>query len=130
MNEKMDVVVIGGGPGGTPAAMHLASKGKRVLLVEKSGKLGGACLFVGCIPSKIIRHAADEYAALRQGPSGDRPFSEDAGVFWNEIRARMDRILSMRSAGALQRLQQIPTATMIGGFGKVHFPIMRLKSKE
>ena len=118
MSQKMDVVIIGGGPGGTPAAMHLASRGKRVLLIEKSGKLGGACLFVGCIPSKIIRHAADEYAALRQKAAGDRPFSEDAGVFWNEIRARMDRILSMRSAGALQRLQQIPTATMIAGSAK------------
>ena len=40
MSEKADVVIIGGGPGGTPAAMQLASRGKRVLLVEKSGKLG------------------------------------------------------------------------------------------
>jgi dihydrolipoamide dehydrogenase len=110
MSKKIDVVIIDGGPGGTPAAMHLVSKGKRVLLVEKSGKLGGACLFVGCIPSKIIKHAADEYDAFRRGPAGDRPFSEDAGVFWNEIRARMDRILPMRSAGALQRLKPILTA--------------------
>lgn len=42
MKEKFDVIVIGGGPGGTPAAMHLAGKGKKVLLVEKSDKLGGA----------------------------------------------------------------------------------------
>jgi len=118
MNGKTDVVIIGGGPGGTPAAMHLASKGKRVLLVEKSGKLGGACLFVGCIPSKIIKHAADEYAALRRGDAGNRPFSEDAGVFWHEIRARMDRILTMRSAGAMQRLGQIPTATLAKGTAK------------
>ena len=113
--RENDVVIIGGGPGGTPAAMHLAAKGKRVLLIEKSGKLGGACLFVGCIPSKIIMHAADEYAARRRGPAGDRPFSEDAGLFWNEVRARMDRILTMRSAGAMQRLQHIPTATLTAG---------------
>ncbi|PKN89010.1 MAG: NAD(P)/FAD-dependent oxidoreductase [Deltaproteobacteria bacterium HGW-Deltaproteobacteria-1] len=118
MSKKIDVVVIGGGPGGTPAAMHMASKGKKVLLVEKAGKLGGACLFVGCIPSKIIKHAADEYDALRNKPAGDRPFSEDAGVFWKEIRARMDSILSMRSAGALQRLTQIPQAMMIAGSAK------------
>jgi len=118
MSINIDVVVIGGGPGGTPATMHLAAKGKKVLLVEKSGKLGGACLFVGCIPSKIIKHAADEYATLRQGTAGHRLFSEDAGVFWNEIRARMDYILSMRSAGALRRLQQIPNATMIRGSAK------------
>ena len=59
MSEKFDVVIIGGGPGGTPAAMQLAAQGKKVLLAEASGKLGGACLFVGCIPSKIIKHGAD-----------------------------------------------------------------------
>jgi dihydrolipoamide dehydrogenase len=118
MSKKMDVVIIGGGPGGTPAAMHLASQGKRVLLVEKSGKLGGACLFVGCIPSKIIKHAADEYDAFRHRPAGDRPFSADAGLFWNEIRARMDRILSMRSAGAMQRLKQTPNVTIMAGLAE------------
>ena len=115
MNKKFDVIVIGGGPGGTPAAMQLASKGKTVLLVEKSGNLGGACLFVGCIPSKIIKHAADEYNASRQGLATARPFSEEAGVFWNEIRARIDNVLSMRSAAALQRLKQMSNVVMIAG---------------
>ena len=75
-------------------------------------------MFVGCIPSKIIKHAADEYDAFRHRPAGDRPFSDDAGLFWNEIRARMDRILSMRSAGAMQRLKQIPNVTMMAGSAK------------
>ena len=66
MKAKFDVAVIGGGPGGTPAAMALAGAGKKVLLVEASGKLGGACLFVGCIPSKIIRFTADELVKLTQ----------------------------------------------------------------
>ena len=57
MAEHFDAVIIGGGPGGTPAAMALAAAGRKTLLVEKTGKLGGACLFVGCIPSKIIRKA-------------------------------------------------------------------------
>ena len=43
MDDKFDVIVIGGGPGGTAAAMQLAANGKNVLLVEESGKLGGAC---------------------------------------------------------------------------------------
>ena len=55
MAQECDVLVIGGGPGGTPAAMALASAGKRVVLVEKGEGLGGTCLFEGCIPSKIIR---------------------------------------------------------------------------
>jgi dihydrolipoamide dehydrogenase len=115
MKEKFDVVVIGGGPGGTPAAMHLAAKGKKVLLVEKSGKLGGACLFVGCIPSKIIKHAADEYDSLGKMLASRGLPSGNAGIFWDEIRKRMDRILSMRSGAAYQRILQIPNVKMIAG---------------
>ena len=66
MNEKFDIIIIGGGPGGTPAAMQLAASGKKVLLAEESGKLGGACLFVGCIPSKIIKHGADDFTNLER----------------------------------------------------------------
>ena len=79
MSKKIDVVIIGGGPGGTPAALHLASKGKNVLLVEKSGKLGGACLFVGCVPSKIIKHGADEYHSLQNILAGLHQSSSGAG---------------------------------------------------
>ncbi len=58
MARKVDVVVIGGGPGGYPAAMRAAQLGKKVLLVERH-KLGGECLNYGCIPSKALIHAAN-----------------------------------------------------------------------
>ena len=54
MDKQYDFLVIGGGPGGTPAAMALARAGKKVLLVEAGDGLGGTCLFEGCIPSKIF----------------------------------------------------------------------------
>ena len=56
--KRYDVVVIGGGPGGYPAAIRSAQLGKKVLLVEK-GELGGVCLNWGCIPSKAVIHAAE-----------------------------------------------------------------------
>jgi dihydrolipoamide dehydrogenase len=115
IDSHYDVLVIGGGPGGTPAAMQLASRGKKVLLVEKSGKLGGACLFVGCIPSKIIKHAADEYASISRTAFVRQVALEDMGVVWSSIRATMDRILSSRSDAALQKVGRIPGLTFIGG---------------
>jgi dihydrolipoamide dehydrogenase len=115
MDNNYDVLVIGAGPGGTPAAMQLASRGKKVLLVEKSGKLGGACLFVGCIPSKIIKHAADEYASISRIAFGKKAFSEDTSAVWKNIRATMDRILSSRSDAALQRVNRIPGLTFVTG---------------
>ncbi len=58
MDKHYDVLIVGGGPGGTPAAMALAQAGKNVLLVEAGAGLGGTCLFEGCIPSKIFRETA------------------------------------------------------------------------
>ena len=115
MSDNYDVLVIGGGPGGTPAAMQLASRGKKVLLVEKSGKLGGACLFSGCIPSKIIKHAADEYASINRAAFGRQTVSGDRSVVWRKIRETMDRILSSRSDAALQRVKRIPGLTFVAG---------------
>ena len=56
MAEKIDLVVIGGGPGGYPAAIRASQLGKRVTLIEKV-KLGGECLNLGCIPSKALLSA-------------------------------------------------------------------------
>jgi dihydrolipoamide dehydrogenase len=52
------LLVIGGGPGGYPAALHAADHGWKVLLVDEDPKLGGVCLNRGCIPSKALLHVA------------------------------------------------------------------------
>ena len=53
-SEENDVVVIGGGPGGYVAAIKAAQFGLKTTCIEKRGTLGGTCLNVGCIPSKVI----------------------------------------------------------------------------
>lgn len=52
-SEENDVVVIGGGPGGYVAAIKAAQLGLKTTCIEKRGSLGGTCLNVGCIPSKV-----------------------------------------------------------------------------
>ena len=47
--------MIGGGPGGYVAAIKAAQLGMSVACVEGRGALGGTCLNVGCIPSKVRR---------------------------------------------------------------------------
>lgn len=59
------IVVIGGGPGGYPAALKAASLGAKVVLVEKK-HLGGVCLNCGCIPSKSFLHSAHEYQIAKR----------------------------------------------------------------
>ncbi|MQL94604.1 hypothetical protein Taro_027261 [Colocasia esculenta] len=51
--DENDVVVIGGGPGGYVAAIKAAQLGLKTTCIEKRGTLGGTCLNVGCIPSKV-----------------------------------------------------------------------------
>src|SRR6476661_2969941 len=49
---EVDVVVLGGGPGGYTAAIRAAQLGAKVACIEKEPELGGTCLRVGCIPTK------------------------------------------------------------------------------
>ena len=56
--KKFDVVVIGGGPGGYPAAIKAAQNGKTVALIE-AYQMGGTCLNRGCIPSKTLIASAE-----------------------------------------------------------------------
>jgi len=59
----VDVVVIGGGPGGYTSAIRAAQRDKEVLLVEKED-VGGTCLNRGCIPAKAFIHASKLYKDL------------------------------------------------------------------
>lgn len=59
--NKVDLIVIGAGPGGYVAAIRAAQLGMTTLCVEKRPTLGGTCLNVGCIPSKALLHASHQY---------------------------------------------------------------------
>ena len=64
-SERVDLVVIGGGPGGYVAAIRASQLGMRVVLVERAS-LGGVCLNWGCIPTKAILRSADVLATVRE----------------------------------------------------------------
>jgi dihydrolipoamide dehydrogenase len=61
--ETFDVVVIGAGPGGYPAAIRAAQLGATVAIIEKE-QLGGTCLNWGCIPTKALIAAATTFAGI------------------------------------------------------------------
>ena len=58
MPQHAEIVVIGAGPGGYPAAFAAADHGKKVILVNEETNPGGVCLQRGCIPSKALLHVA------------------------------------------------------------------------
>lgn len=63
-SKKCQVLVVGGGPGGYPAAIRAGQLGLDTIIVDKSG-LGGTCLNRGCIPSKAFIHAASKFEEMR-----------------------------------------------------------------
>jgi dihydrolipoamide dehydrogenase len=66
------LLVIGAGPGGYVCAIRAGQLGIDTVVVEAS-KPGGTCLNIGCIPSKALIHAADEFARVTQFAAGASP---------------------------------------------------------
>ena len=80
--REVDVAVVGGGPGGYSAAFRCAELGLETVVVDAGKRLGGACLFEGCIPSKALLHVA---AVLSEA---DR--AKDFGVDFGPPRISLD----------------------------------------
>jgi glutathione reductase (NADPH) len=88
MSDQYDLIVIGGGSGGLATAKRAAEYGARVVLVE-SGRLGGACVNVGCVPKKVMWNAADLAAGLHDAPEyGFRVTTE--GHDWPLMKQKRD----------------------------------------
>jgi glutathione reductase (NADPH) len=88
MEAHYDLVVIGGGSGGVATARRAAAHGARVALIE-SGALGGTCVNLGCIPKKIMWHAAELGGALHDAPDFGFVLSVD-GHDWGKLKHRRD----------------------------------------
>ena len=69
--KNYDLIVVGGGSGGLAAAQRAAEYGAQVALLE-SDRLGGTCVNRGCVPKKIMWHAAE--LARELGHGGDYGF--------------------------------------------------------
>ena len=70
MAEAFDVVIIGAGPGGYNCAIRCGQLGLKTAIIEKNPTLGGTCLNVGCIPSKALLHASEQYEAAARDFAG------------------------------------------------------------
>ena len=101
-----NIVVIGGGPGGYPAALKAASLGAKVTLVEKN-KVGGVCLNCGCIPSKSLLDAAHRLHTVQTISSLCADGAQEAA----------DRLFALRDWGKIQARQQAATRKLTQGIG-------------
>ncbi len=95
---KYDVAIIGSGPGGYVAAIRAGELGLKTVVVEKDPFLGGTCLHVGCIPTKVLLHHAEIYDHFK---TADELGFEVNGlkINWPNVLARKDKIVKKHAKG-------------------------------
>lgn len=117
--EKLDLVVLGGGTGGYVAAIRAAQLGMRVTVVEQD-KLGGTCLHRGCIPSKALLRSAEVLALAGESAS--------FGVSQSEVTFNLDQAMKRKQGivdqlhKGVQFLMKKNHITVVNGIGRVMGP--------
>ena len=118
-DQDFDVVILGGGSGGSACAFRAAELGLSVALVERD-KLGGTCLHYGCIPTKALLHAAEVADAAREGSQFGVRSSFD-GIDMAGVNSYKEGIVARLYKG-LQGLAKAHKVTMVEGEGKLVAP--------
>ncbi len=95
--ETVDLIVIGGGPGGYPAAIRAAQRGARVALVEREA-LGGTCLNWGCIPTKSLIASATLLSAAKHA-AGRGLRAEGSAADYAAMAAAKDQAVAKLRGG-------------------------------
>lgn len=115
-NSRFDIAVLGGGPGGYPAAIRAAQLGKSVALIEANA-LGGTCLNRGCIPSKALIAGAEFVGRLKEAAAFGidiRQMHFDFG----RLAQHKDTIVEKMRTG-LEGLIASNKITLFRGYGKL-----------
>lgn len=105
MSSAYDLVIVGGGSAGLVAAPAAAALGARVALVDRE-RLGGECLWTGCVPSKALLASATAAHRTRQlAELGLRGALEpvDLGAVMDRVQGVIDTIYQTEDAAALRR---------------------------
>lgn len=114
--KSFDLTIIGAGPGGYVAAIHAAQLGMSVALIERN-KVGGTCLNVGCIPSKVmLKHS---HLALDIQKANAWGIETNVEVInFKKLKKRKDQIVNSLILG-VQGLIKKNAITLIEGEAKV-----------
>ncbi len=96
--HPFDLIVIGAGPGGYVAAIRAAQLGMGVACIDKQ-YLGGACLNVGCIPSKALLDSSERYFELRRGLDRHGINVGDVSLDLPAMIARKDEVVKSLTTG-------------------------------
>jgi dihydrolipoamide dehydrogenase len=113
-----DLVIIGGGPAGYTCAIRAGQLGLKVALVEKTDKLGGTCLHVGCIPTKAMLFSAEVWDHLKHAESYGIEGVSAPKLNWENVLKRKNDIIVKHTKG-LDFLMKKNKITVVRGHGRL-----------
>ena len=112
-SQKVDLAVIGAGPAGQKGAIQGAKAGMQVVVVDRLGLLGGACLNQGTIPSKTLRRAILDMTGFAQSAYfGDEGSSHKISV--EDLRARISKVIDDENTVLQQQCENNGIAIAFG----------------
>lgn len=114
-----DVIVLGSGPGGYPAAIRASQLGKKVAIIEKES-LGGVCLNWGCIPTKALLKSAQVFEYAKHAADYGINIGEATTNFEGVIKR--SRGVADKMSKGVQFLMKKNKIDVIMGFGKLIAP--------
>jgi dihydrolipoamide dehydrogenase len=117
---KYDVAIVGSGPGGYVAAIRAGELGLKTIVVEKDPYLGGTCLHVGCIPTKVLLHHADVYDHFKNAAELGFEVS-GLKINWANVLARKDKIVKKHAKG-IEFLFKKNKVEWVQGWGRYEGP--------
>ncbi len=127
-NEKFDVAVLGGGPGGYVAAIRASQLGGKVALIEGE-KLGGTCVNRGCIPTKALLETVRIYELLKKSSE----FGIEVNSFKLNFREALNKANSIgdKISEKLSILMERKGVKVIHGFGRFKkMGVIKVSGKE
>jgi len=99
--NSVQLVVVGGGPGGYAAAFLAADLGLSVALIDPEVNPGGVCVYRGCIPSKALLHVANVLEDARRAKAWGVEFGE-ARIDLGKLRAFKNDVVKRLTGGTGQ----------------------------
>ena len=110
--EHCQVLIIGAGPGGYVCGIRAGQLGLNTIVLEEA-KPGGTCLNVGCIPSKALIHAADEFHK-QTAPNEIGIQTSDTTIDFNQTQLWKDGIVTRLNSGVTGLLKKAKTKLIHG----------------
>jgi len=113
-NKKIDLIVIGAGPGGYVAAIRAAQLGMSVLCVDKRKTLGGTCLNVGCIPSKALLYSSHKYEEAEHHLENHGVKVGKVSLDLDKMMERKDKVVDQLTKGIEYLFQRNKLTHLVG----------------